>query len=84
LVSHRRLVSRRRLPRALAALGRYSLVTVTKDTITVHRLVQAVVREGLDQPTRQRWALTRAGRFLQARDNVRRRLARSNRLTGKA
>jgi len=40
----------------LGALGRYSLVTVTEDTLTVHRLVQAVVRGRLDQQHRQQWA----------------------------
>jgi tetratricopeptide (TPR) repeat protein len=33
---------------ALGALGRYSLATVTGEAISVHRLVQAVVRDGLD------------------------------------
>ena len=42
--------------RVLAALNRYSLVTVTKDALTLHLLVQTVVREGLDQPSRERWA----------------------------
>jgi tetratricopeptide (TPR) repeat protein len=41
---------------ALGALGRYALVTVTRDTLAVHRLVQAVVREGLDKQARQHWA----------------------------
>lgn len=44
--------------RAVAALGRYSLAAVTEDTVTVHRLVQSVVRERLDKRDRRRWART--------------------------
>jgi tetratricopeptide (TPR) repeat protein len=40
----------------LGALGRYGLVTVTTDSLTVHRLVQAVIREGLDHQATQQWA----------------------------
>lgn len=40
----------------LGALGRYGLVTVTRDSLAVHRLVQAVIREGLDQQARRQWA----------------------------
>jgi hypothetical protein len=32
---------------AVSTLGRYSLVTVTADALTTHRLVQTVVRAGL-------------------------------------
>jgi tetratricopeptide (TPR) repeat protein len=42
--------------RLIAALGRYSLVTATRDTLAVHRLVQAWVRATLDQPAQRRWA----------------------------
>jgi tetratricopeptide (TPR) repeat protein len=42
--------------RILGVLGRYSLVTVTEESLVLHPLVQTVIREGLDQPTRQRWA----------------------------
>jgi tetratricopeptide (TPR) repeat protein len=41
---------------ALGALGRYGLAMVAKDSLAVHRLVQAVIREGLDQQAKQRWA----------------------------
>jgi tetratricopeptide (TPR) repeat protein len=41
---------------ALGALGRYSLATVTDDAISVHRLVQAVVRQSLAPDAQQRWA----------------------------
>jgi tetratricopeptide (TPR) repeat protein len=40
----------------LGTLGRYGLVTVTKDSLAVHRLVQAVIREDLNQQARQQWA----------------------------
>jgi hypothetical protein len=40
----------------LGALGRYGLVTVTEDSLAVHRLVQAVIREGLDQQAKRQWA----------------------------
>jgi tetratricopeptide (TPR) repeat protein len=42
----------------LGALGRYSLVTVAEHTLAVHRLVQAVVREGLSQEAAEGWAGT--------------------------
>jgi tetratricopeptide (TPR) repeat protein len=42
--------------RTLGALSRFGLVTVTKDSLAVHRLVQRAVREGLDQQARRRWA----------------------------
>jgi tetratricopeptide (TPR) repeat protein len=37
-------------------LDRYSLVTVTAETMTVHRLVQTVVRASLDDEGRRQWA----------------------------
>jgi hypothetical protein len=39
----------------VAALLRYSLVTATHKTLTVHRLVQAVVRRGLSPDDQRRW-----------------------------
>jgi len=53
------------LRQATAALGRYALATVTDQTLSVHRLVQAVVRQRLDDQTRQAWA-SRATRLLRA------------------
>jgi tetratricopeptide (TPR) repeat protein len=43
---------------ALGALQRYSLVDVSieADSFSVHRLVQAVVRDRLDQDSRRKWA----------------------------
>ena len=41
---------------AVAALLRYSLVTATHQTLTVHRLVQAVVRDGLSPELQRHWA----------------------------
>jgi hypothetical protein len=41
---------------AVGALGRYSLVTVTQDSLTVHRLVQTVVRASLSPGDQQQWA----------------------------
>ena len=41
---------------AIEALGRFSLVRVEPDSLTVHRLVQAVTREGLDERTSGRCA----------------------------
>ena len=41
---------------ALGALTRYSLVSVTSDNMSVHRLVQTVVRSGLDEDVNRRWA----------------------------
>ena len=40
----------------LGALTRYSLVSVTADNMSVHRLVQGVVRSGLDEDAIQCWA----------------------------
>jgi DNA-binding SARP family transcriptional activator len=44
------------LHEALAALRRYSLVTVHEEALTVHRLVQAVVRDGLTEEEQRQWA----------------------------
>ena len=41
---------------AIAALKRYSLMTVADDTLLVHRLVQAVARDRLSDEERKRWA----------------------------
>jgi class 3 adenylate cyclase/tetratricopeptide (TPR) repeat protein len=41
---------------AVEALGRFSLIRVEPDSLTVHRLVQAVTREGLDEATSGRCA----------------------------
>jgi tetratricopeptide (TPR) repeat protein len=40
----------------LGALGRYSLVTVSEHTLAVHRLVQTVVRQDLDEKAARGWA----------------------------
>jgi tetratricopeptide (TPR) repeat protein len=40
----------------LGALRRYSLVTVTGDAVSMHRLVQAVVRDGLVPNDQRQWA----------------------------
>jgi hypothetical protein len=58
----------------LGALRHYSLATVTADTLSVHRLVQAVVRHALDPALARTWAaaavsLVRAGFSDQAHDN---------------
>jgi tetratricopeptide (TPR) repeat protein len=42
---------------AIAALHRYSLISAAADWLTIHRLVQAVTRDGLDEAT----AMVRAG-----------------------
>ncbi len=44
------------LNEAVAALRRYSLVEATAKSLSVHRLVQAVVRDGLSQDETKRWA----------------------------
>ena len=41
---------------AIAALKRYSLMTVADDFLSVHRLVQAVARDRLSDEMRKRWA----------------------------
>jgi tetratricopeptide (TPR) repeat protein len=43
---------------ALGALRHYSLISVTGDAISMHRLVQAVVRHQLDADNEQQWATT--------------------------
>jgi tetratricopeptide (TPR) repeat protein len=47
-------------PQALAALRRYSLVTVTSDALSMHRLVQAVVRHRLNSDQEAQWAVAAA------------------------
>jgi tetratricopeptide (TPR) repeat protein len=42
--------------RLVGALGRYSLLTATQDTLAVHRLVQVWVRATLDPPAQRLWA----------------------------
>ena len=42
--------------RAIKVLRRYSLIEVTADTLSVHRLVQAVVRDRLSEEDEKRWA----------------------------
>jgi tetratricopeptide (TPR) repeat protein len=42
--------------RLIGALGRYSLLTATQDTLAVHRLVQVWVRATLDPPAQRLWA----------------------------
>jgi tetratricopeptide (TPR) repeat protein len=49
------------LPQVLRALRRYSLATVTSDTLSVHRLVQAVVRYALDPALARMWAAAAVG-----------------------
>jgi tetratricopeptide (TPR) repeat protein len=41
---------------ALGAVSRYALATVTEQSMSMHRLVQAVIRHGLDRHQQQRWA----------------------------
>ncbi len=41
---------------AVAALKRYSFMTVASDSLSVHRLVQAVARDRLSEEERKRWA----------------------------
>jgi len=41
---------------ALAALRRYSLLEVKSDALSVHRLVQAIVRDRLEEDAREMWA----------------------------
>jgi len=40
---------------AVASLKRYSLMTVSDDSLSVHRLVQAVARDRLSEEERKRW-----------------------------
>jgi hypothetical protein len=46
---------------AVGALRKYSLVEVQDGAISVHRLVQAVVRDRLDEDWRKKWAAVAAG-----------------------
>ena len=41
---------------AISILGHYSLATVAEDSLSVHRLVQTVVRRQLDRRDQRRWA----------------------------
>jgi len=41
---------------AVDPLRRYSLVEITSETISVHRLVQAVTRDRLDEDEKKKWA----------------------------
>jgi tetratricopeptide (TPR) repeat protein len=43
---------------AIAALRRYSLITISGDTISVHRLVQTVTREAMALQEQKEWAGT--------------------------
>jgi hypothetical protein len=47
---------RLRFQRAMGALRRYSLVTMTADAISIHRLVQAVIRHELKINQKRQWA----------------------------
>ncbi len=46
------------LDESIAALARYSLVKRKREdaTLTVHRLVQTVLKNGMDEPTQRQWA----------------------------
>jgi tetratricopeptide (TPR) repeat protein len=44
------------LRQAFGALHRYALATVTEQTLSMHRLVQAVVRQQLDPDKQRHWA----------------------------
>lgn len=50
-----------RLDAAVAELRRYSLVEAEGDDLAVHRLVQAVVREGLETEASRRWLIAAVG-----------------------
>jgi tetratricopeptide (TPR) repeat protein len=47
--------------RMLAVVGRYSLATVTPTTVSVHRLVQAVIQARLDEEDERHWAEVAVG-----------------------
>jgi tetratricopeptide (TPR) repeat protein len=51
--------------RAVGALARYSLLTLTQDALTVHRLVQAVAHQPFSARVARRWAAA-AVRLLEA------------------
>ena len=59
---------------ALGILDRYSLATVTDEAVSVHRLVQAVVRQQLQPDQRRQWGTTAteliAGGFPQVPEEV--------------
>jgi tetratricopeptide (TPR) repeat protein len=54
------------LRQALGTLRRYALVTATGDTLSVHRLVQAVARHSLDRREQDRWMAVAAHLVLDA------------------
>jgi tetratricopeptide (TPR) repeat protein len=54
------------LDRAIVALGRFSLITLTEQSLRVHRLVQAVIRQGLRRRQARRWAKVAVGLVAQA------------------
>ena len=49
------------LAEVIDALRRYSLVTVSGDALSTQRLLQAVLREDLDEAARQQWAAAAIG-----------------------
>jgi tetratricopeptide (TPR) repeat protein len=51
---------------AVGALRRYSLITVTADAFSMHRLVQVVVRGKLEPEQQNQWAVTAARVLLEA------------------
>jgi tetratricopeptide (TPR) repeat protein len=51
----------RNYERAVKALDHYSLLTLTQDTLIVHRLVQAVARQPLSTRASRRWAAAAVG-----------------------
>ena len=44
------------LDEALSALRRYSLIEVKNEKLTIHRLVQAVIRSTIDETAFKQWA----------------------------
>jgi tetratricopeptide (TPR) repeat protein len=49
------------LAETIGALRRYSLVKVTGDGLSAHRLLQTVIREDLDRDAQQQWAVAATG-----------------------
>jgi tetratricopeptide (TPR) repeat protein len=49
------------LAELIGALRRYSLIKVTGDGLSTHRLLQAVIRENLDVGAQQQWAAAATG-----------------------
>ena len=45
---------------AISILARYSLISTNKDSIWIHRLVQATIRNSLKEKDKKRWARTAA------------------------